>query len=188
MLVKALNLLTLQMVDCCLSWGWAQWGALDSVGGLEESKFIVIFPLIGFVYNLHVSQIAFMALDDTKLNLNWSTRRWAAMPGTQSCYLLEVCLLWIIYFPYIVLWWSGRRGGGVVVKLLACGERGPGFDSRSHCYDFRYCLSSNQFWRANAEYIHETLFVIYSFITRKMLLIYFFSRLYWFCKLSICWE
>ena len=107
MLVKALNLLTLQMVDCCLSWGWAQWGALDSVGGLEESKFIVIFPLIGFVYNLHVSQIAFMALDDTKLNLNWSTRRWATMPGTQMCYLLEVCLLWSINF-HLVLFFMGQ--------------------------------------------------------------------------------
>ena len=27
--------------------------------------------------------------------------------------------------------------GGVVVKLLACGARGPGFDSWSHRYDFR---------------------------------------------------
>ena len=31
--------------------------------------------------------------------------------------------------------------GGVVVKLLACGARGPGFDSRSCHYDFRDWLS-----------------------------------------------
>ena len=30
---------------------------------------------------------------------------------------------------------------GVVVKLLACWARGPGFDSRSHPYDFRDWLS-----------------------------------------------
>ena len=29
-----------------------------------------------------------------------------------------------------------RSSGGVVVKLLACGARGPGFHSRSHRYDF----------------------------------------------------
>ena len=34
-----------------------------------------------------------------------------------------------------------RSNGGVVVKLLACGARGPGFDSRSRCYDFRDWLS-----------------------------------------------
>ena len=28
-------------------------------------------------------------------------------------------------------------GGGKVVKLLACGARGPEFDSRSRHYDFR---------------------------------------------------
>ena len=31
--------------------------------------------------------------------------------------------------------------GGVVVKLLACGARGPGFNSRSRRYDLRYWLS-----------------------------------------------
>ena len=31
--------------------------------------------------------------------------------------------------------------GGVVVKLLACGVRGPGFDSRSRRYGFRDWLS-----------------------------------------------
>ena len=31
--------------------------------------------------------------------------------------------------------------GGVVAKLLVCGERGPGFDSRSRRYDFRDLLS-----------------------------------------------
>ena len=34
-----------------------------------------------------------------------------------------------------------RSSGGVVVKLLACGARGPGFDSRSSRYDFRDWLS-----------------------------------------------
>ena len=31
--------------------------------------------------------------------------------------------------------------GGVVVKLLACEARGPGFDPRFHRYDFRDWLS-----------------------------------------------
>ena len=34
-----------------------------------------------------------------------------------------------------------RSNGGVVVKLLDCGAIGPGFDSRSHCYVFKDCLS-----------------------------------------------
>ena len=34
-----------------------------------------------------------------------------------------------------------RSSGGVVVKPLACGARGPGFDSRSRRYDFRDWLS-----------------------------------------------
>ena len=34
-----------------------------------------------------------------------------------------------------------RSRGGVVVKLLACGARGPGFDSLSRRYDFRDWLS-----------------------------------------------
>ena len=34
-----------------------------------------------------------------------------------------------------------RSSDDVVVKLLACGARGPGFDSRSRCYDFRNWLS-----------------------------------------------
>ena len=34
-----------------------------------------------------------------------------------------------------------RSSGGVVVKLLACGARGPGFNSRSRRYDFRDWLS-----------------------------------------------
>ena len=34
-----------------------------------------------------------------------------------------------------------RRSGGVVVKLLACGSRGPGFDCQSRNYDFRDWLS-----------------------------------------------
>ena len=29
-----------------------------------------------------------------------------------------------------------RNSGGVMVKLLACEARGPGFDFRSHCHDF----------------------------------------------------
>ena len=33
------------------------------------------------------------------------------------------------------------NSGGLVVKLLACGARGPGFDSRSRRYDFRDWLS-----------------------------------------------
>ena len=32
---------------------------------------------------------------------------------------------------------KNRRSCGVVVKLLACGTRGPGFDSRSRRYDVR---------------------------------------------------
>ena len=32
-------------------------------------------------------------------------------------------------------------GGGRVVKLLACGERGPGFDSPPRHLNFRDCLS-----------------------------------------------
>ena len=34
-----------------------------------------------------------------------------------------------------------RSSGGEVVKFLACGARGPGFDSRSRYYDFRDWLS-----------------------------------------------
>ena len=34
-----------------------------------------------------------------------------------------------------------RSSGGLVVKLLACGARGPGFDSRCRRYDFRDWLS-----------------------------------------------
>ena len=37
----------------------------------------------------------------------------------------------------LLLW----HGGGEVVKLLVCGARGPGFDSRSRRYDFRNWLS-----------------------------------------------
>ena len=33
---------------------------------------------------------------------------------------------------------------GVVVKLLACGARGPGFDSQSRLYDFRDWLSASK--------------------------------------------
>ena len=36
---------------------------------------------------------------------------------------------------------ASRSSGGVVVKLLACGARGLGFDSRSRRYDFRDWLS-----------------------------------------------
>ena len=42
--------------------------------------------------------------------------------------------------------------GGVMVKLLACGARGPGLDSRSHRYDFRdwlsYASKSRYGWNA----------------------------------------
>ena len=34
-----------------------------------------------------------------------------------------------------------KVSGGVVVQLLACGVRGPGFDFRSRRYDFRDWLS-----------------------------------------------
>ena len=34
-----------------------------------------------------------------------------------------------------------RSSGGVVVELLVCGARGPGFASRSRRYDFRDWLS-----------------------------------------------
>ena len=34
-----------------------------------------------------------------------------------------------------------RSSSGVVVKLMACEARGPGFDSRSRHYDFRYWFS-----------------------------------------------
>ena len=37
--------------------------------------------------------------------------------------------------------WERRSSSAVVVKLLACGARNPGFDSRSHRYDFRDWLS-----------------------------------------------
>ena len=40
--------------------------------------------------------------------------------------------------PFVRLWGSS---GGVVVKFLACGARGPGLDSRSRLYDFRDWLS-----------------------------------------------
>ena len=46
-------------------------------------------------------------------------------------YTLNICAV-------IVLLGSS---GGVVVKLLACGARGPGFDSRSRRYNFRDWLS-----------------------------------------------
>ena len=36
---------------------------------------------------------------------------------------------------------KNRSSGGVVVKLLACGARGQGFDSRSRRYDFGDWLS-----------------------------------------------
>ena len=36
---------------------------------------------------------------------------------------------------------SKGSSGGVVLKLLACGARSPGFDSRSCHYDFRDWLS-----------------------------------------------
>ena len=37
-----------------------------------------------------------------------------------------------------------KSSGRVVVKLLACGARGPGFDSRSRHYDFRDLFSPVQ--------------------------------------------
>ena len=37
--------------------------------------------------------------------------------------------------------WQSGSSGGVVVKLLACGARGPRFDSRSRRYDCRDWLS-----------------------------------------------
>ena len=43
----------------------------------------------------------------------------------------------VFVFHKCILWSSG----GVVVKLLACRARGPGFDSRSRRYDFRDWLS-----------------------------------------------
>ena len=42
-----------------------------------------------------------------------------------------------IHVLSLLMWISN----GVVVKLLACGARGPGFDSRSRRYDFRDLLS-----------------------------------------------
>ena len=41
-------------------------------------------------------------------------------------------------FGFNLFWGSG---GGVVVKLLACGARGPGVDSRSRHLNFRDWLS-----------------------------------------------
>ena len=48
----------------------------------------------------------------------------------------------IPYFIYVTLYifiWiePGRKGAAVVVKLLPCGARCQGFDSRSRHYDFR---------------------------------------------------
>ena len=34
-----------------------------------------------------------------------------------------------------------RSSGGVMVKILACRARGPGFNSRSRCYNFSGWLS-----------------------------------------------
>ena len=37
---------------------------------------------------------------------------------------------------------EARRSGGRVVKLLACGARGPGFDSRPHHLNFQRLVIS----------------------------------------------
>ena len=46
-----------------------------------------------------------------------------------------------------ILSFLSRSSAGAVVKLLACGARGPGFDSRSRSYDFRDWLSPASKWR-----------------------------------------
>ena len=47
---------------------------------------------------------------------------------------------WDVIYPETKAGW--RSSCGVVVKLLACGVRGPGFDSWSRHYNFRDWLSS----------------------------------------------
>ena len=49
----------------------------------------------------------------------------------------------MIGFCHCVTLLSPRISGGVVVMLLACGARGPMFDSWSRHYDFKDWLSSD---------------------------------------------
>ena len=54
--------------------------------------------------------------------------------GLISQHVWKTILTRISCHAFISMKWSS---GGVVVKLLACGARCPGFDSRSRHYDFR---------------------------------------------------
>ena len=62
-----------------------------------------------------------------------------SLPRTSVISIAPQRLQTVLVIVMINIWY--RSSGGVVVKLLACEERGPGFDSRSRNYDFRDLFS-----------------------------------------------